>query len=52
MVVVGSLLGLGMFWVIWNCLEMFILGYKGDNQHSLTVAKTDKTLKALPSFTR
>ena len=55
---IGSVKGItvivafGMFWLIWNFVEVIVINYGGNNKHDIEVAETDRTLKALPTFTR
>ena len=48
----SGVIGLGMFWAIWNFMEIFMINYKGDNKHEIEASKSTKTLKSLPTFTR
>lgn len=31
----GCAMGLGIFWAIWNFLELFLMNYKGSNKHKI-----------------
>ncbi len=47
-----SVVGMMMFWGVWNFVEFILANYEGRNEHQVKMAMTDASLNIVPTFTR
>jgi hypothetical protein len=48
----GSVMGVGMVWLVWSGMEMIYLGYEGTVSHKIEDIHTETALKIVPLVSR